>query len=125
MEKELNMADIMIRNIPDDIAARIAEIAEASGQSREAYLRQRLAEIAEAGEIVPRWGDGFKCFAKSGGEVTLRSLAESISGGAKNLTEKEFAAYQRARLLADPRNGSKWGEARKVLEEAGFEVFNA
>lgn len=118
------MTDLIIRNVPDEILTELDRLAEVAKQSRQQYLITRLAELVEAGPIPARWGEGFKAFTLDGGEITMRRLDASIQAGAKSLTQEQMDAYQRAKLLADPKNGSQWGEARKILEKAGFEVFN-
>lgn len=118
------MVDLIIRNVPDEVLAEVDKLAERANQSRQQYLLTRLTELAESGPIPTRWGEGFLASTPDGGEVKMRRLDESIQTGAKELTQEQFKAYQRAKLLADPKNGSKWAEARKVLEDAGFEVFN-
>jgi hypothetical protein len=118
------MTDLIIRNVPDEILAEIGKLAEAANQSRQQYLLTRLAELVESGPLPTRWGEGFLASTPTGGEITMRCLEASVQADAKNLGEEETEAYKRAKLLASPKNGSKWAEARKILEEAGFEVFN-
>lgn len=118
------MTDLIIRNVPDEVIAEIEAQAEKANQSRQQYLLTRLTELSEVGWQPSRPGEGIKCFSPAGGEVTLKRLVESVQTGAKNLTQAEYKAFQRAKLLADPRNGGKWSEARKILEDAGFEIFN-
>lgn len=120
----IKMTDLIIRNVPDEILSQLDRLAETANQSRQQYLQSRLAELVESGPIPARWGEGFQAFTPAGGEITMRRLDESIQAGAKELTQEQMKAYQRAKLLADPKNGSKWAEARKVLESAGFEIFN-
>lgn len=118
------MADIIIRNVNDETASAINALALAAGMSREEWLRRKLETIAQTGEYQPRIGQGIKAIASNGAEATIRLYQEDVGGGAKNMNQKQFTAYERAKLLADPRNGARFAEARKVLEEAGFEVFN-
>jgi hypothetical protein len=118
------VTDLIIRNVSDEVVAELDRLAESANQSRQQYLLTRLAEMAEAGPIPTRWGQGFKAFTPDGGEVTIRRLTESVQAGAKQLTDAQYKAYQRAKLLADPKNGGRWDEARRVLEQAGFEIFN-
>jgi hypothetical protein len=35
----------------------------------------------------------------------------------------ENTAYEQAREMASPENGSQWKKARTILENAGFRVF--
>lgn len=115
--------NITIRNIPQEV---IAEIDRIKGQlSREEFLRRRLAEIAEIGEVPQvRPGRGLRGFNnKTGGTVRLVQYTAGVGGGCSNFSQEQFAAYQQAKLLADPRNGGDWAKAKEVLEAAGLEVY--
>lgn len=115
--------NITIRNIPDEVLAQINAIK--GPLSREEFLRRALAEIAEVGEVlqVKHTGAGLRGFTETGGTVRLVAYASSIGGSAANLTPEQFAAYQRAKLLVDPRNGGDWDRAKKVLEAAKIEMY--
>lgn len=116
------MATINIRNVPSEILAQIDVLK--GEQSREAFLRQKLAEIAAAGEVPPpRHGKGIRAFTEDGGRVHLTQYIEYVGHSAVNLTQEQFDVYQRAHLLASPKNGGRWAEAISLLKEAGFEVF--
>jgi hypothetical protein len=66
-----------------------------------------------------------RCFAASGGKCSLIQYdgVGKLSGGASNLSQVEFDAYQKAKLVADPRNEGDWDKAIEILKAAGFEVF--
>jgi len=114
--------NITIRNIPEEVLAQIDAIK--GSLSREEFLRRALAEIAEVGEVPQaKHGKGLRGFTETGGAVRLVQYAISIGGSAQNLTQEQFDAYRRAKLLADERNGGKWAEAKEVLEAAGLEVY--
>jgi len=118
------MTDLIIRNVPDEVLAEIESQASLSNQSRQQYLKTRLEELAEVGWQPASYGDGLKCYTPNGGRVTLKRLTEGVQTGARGLTQEEFEAYKRAKMLVSPKNGSQWAEGRKILEAAGFEVFN-
>lgn len=118
------MADILIRNVPDDVKARLESQVGLHNQSMNAYLLTILQDAAGSDYIPTRWGEGYRCLTPSGGKCTLTRGDNYVSGGATELSQVEFDAYKKAKMLADPKNGSKWIEARKVLQEAGFEVYN-
>jgi len=114
--------DIVIRGIDEEVVAMLDQLR--GDTSREEFIRRKLAEIAAAGEVPPsRHGKGLRAFTPTGGKARLVQYIESVGGGAAQLSEEEYAAYQRARLVAHPRNGGKWAEAKRLLDEAGFEVF--
>lgn len=116
------MTDIIIRNLPNEVVMGLDSLK--GDLSREEFLRRKLAEIVEAGEVPTlRHGQGLRGFAPSGGKVRLVQYVESVGGGATNLAQEEFDAYKRARLIADPRNGGDWAKVRDILVKAGFEVL--
>ena len=115
--------NVTIRNIPQEV---IAEIDRIKGQlSREEFLRRRLAEIAEIGEVPQvQPGRGLRGFDnKTGGTARLVQYTAGVGGGCSNLSQEQFDAFQRAKLLADPRNGGQWELAKETLEAAGLEVY--
>jgi len=113
--------DITIRNIPSESIKKIDEMLQ--GKSRESYLRKLIVEAAESPEPMRlRWNQGLKAMSDIG-SATIRNLADSVHGGCENLTQSEYAAFQKAKLIADPRNGGDWKKAKRILEEAGFEVY--
>lgn len=118
------MADITIRNVDEKTVEALNEQAKEAGISREALIRQALDKVANGDYIPATWGQGFEAYTKDGGRVRLINLSESVQSNATKLTSEEMSAFNRAKLLASPKNGSRWQDARKALEEAGFEVFN-
>lgn len=116
------MANITIRDIPDDAIAAIDAMLQ--GKSREAYLRDLITQAAESPAPVQlKWNQGLKAIAPEGGNATLKNMVESVSSGANNLNQVQFDAFQRAKMQADPRNGGDWAKAKETLESAGFEVY--
>ena len=116
--------DIIIRGLKDKTVATLDALAAEAGQSREAYLRTRLERIVAEGWTPNRPGTGYRAFATSGGKATMLMFdGGSVSGGASNLAQAEMDAFTKAKFVADAKNGGKWSEARRILEAAGFEVF--
>lgn len=118
------MTDLLIRNVPDAVVARLDEQASTKNQSRQAYLLAILEDAAGSDYRPTQWGGGYKAFTKSGGKCSLLRGDGHTMGGASNLTQAEMDAYQKAKMLASPKNGGQWLEARQVLLDAGFEVWN-
>lgn len=118
------MTDLLIRNVPDEIVSRLDSQAGIKNQSRQSYLLAILEDVASSEYIPTKWGEGYKAFTPTGGKCSLSRGNGYVSGGATELTQAEMDAYQRAKMLADPKNGSRWAEARQVLVDAGFEVWN-
>lgn len=114
--------NITIRNIPEEVIAQIDAIK--GPLSREEFLRRKLAEIAEIGEVPQvRQDQGLRGYTDTGGTVRLVQYTASVGGGASDLTQEQFAAYQRAKLVADPRNDGDWTEVKKILEAVGLEMY--
>lgn len=114
--------NITIRNIPEEVIAQLDSIK--GPLSREEFLRRKLAEIAEIGEVPQvRQGQGLRGYTETGGKVRLVQYTASIGGGASKLTPEQFDAYQRAKLIADERNGGQWIEAKEILKAVGLEVY--
>jgi len=55
--KEVHMADMLIRNVPDDVIAALDARAGRLGLSRSEYVRRRLAQDAAAGDAAVSTGD--------------------------------------------------------------------
>lgn len=65
-----------------------------------------------------------RAFASNGAKCTIEQmLPYGTGGGASNMTQEQFSAYERARLTADSRNSGDMGKAKQILEAAGFEVY--
>ena len=72
---------------------------------------------------IPKYNKGLQAYTSGGGKATIANYHDSVGGGASNLTQAEMDAFQKARLVASPKNGGDWLKAKAMLEEAGFEVF--
>lgn len=116
------MKNITIRNIPEEVIAQLDSIK--GPLSREEFLRRKLREIAEIGEVPQvRQVRGLRGFTESGGTARLVQYTSSVGGGASDLTQEQFTAYRRAKLVADEQNGGDWEKAKELLEAVGIEVY--
>jgi len=111
--------NIIVRYLPDDVVAAIDALAASRGQTRQTFLAEHLTRIAEGAR--QEMGRGIKGFTPQGGRVLIQECQISNAVG---LTGEQELAFERARLLADPRNGSQWDKARQALESVGMDVFN-
>src|SRR5260370_35193960 len=96
------MPDILIRDVPEDVARALTEKALKDGtMDRQAWLRKKLIELAAQPTIRDRYQ--FKAFSEQGAQATIRRhiAATGVGGGATNCSQEHFAAYKRARLLAE------------------------
>lgn len=117
------MTDITLRSVDEGVINALTEQAAQKGISREALIKQILADyVAQIG--VPR--RGYMGYAKNGTEIRLINAVDDVTGSTTKgpgLSQAQISALRKAELMAHPKNGSKWAEARQVLETAGFEVY--
>lgn len=117
------MSDITIRKVDEGVANALTEQAEKQGISREALIKQILDQYVKRIGIPPK---GFMGYAPNGTEFSLFSVGdEIISSTTKGagLTETQIRTLRKAELICQPKNGSQWAEARRMLEAAGLEVY--
>lgn len=117
------MADITLRNVDEGAVNALTEQAAQRGISREALIKQILADyVAQIG--VPR--RGYMGYAKNGTEIRLINAVDDVAGTTTKgpgLTQAQISALRKAELMCQPKNGSKWPDARKLLESVGFEIY--
>lgn len=117
------MTDITIRKLDEGVINALTEQSEKRSLSREALIKQILADyVARIG--IP--SKGYIGYAPNGTEIHLTNAIDAVTATTakgRGLNQEQITALRRAELLCQPKNGSRWAEARKVLEEAGFEVF--
>ncbi len=62
-------------------------------------------------------------YTANGGKIHLREVGDAIQRGAKGLSSAEMAAYKKAALYADKKNGGNLEKAETTLKKAGFEIL--
>ena len=118
------MAKFTLRVEDDEIISQFDDLARDHGMSRTALIVQLMEDALRAGYVPMREGEGFRAITGSGAEISLVRHEDSVSSNASGLlNDDQEAAFERAQHLASPEYGSRWVEARKTLEEAGFRVF--
>lgn len=117
------MKSLTIRGLDEETIAALGEIAAALKQSREQYLRDLLTAAAMQG-LPPAIGGGLHAIGDDEAIAIIKNYGLQVLISASNLTEDQMKAVTRARLKALPQNGGKWLEARRVLSDAGFKVFD-
>ena len=117
------MVKFTLRVDDEELVGRFDELAKTQGKTRTAYIIELMQHVVDVDYVPAREGEGFRALTDSGGEVTLLRHGRYVSGGMAGLDTVQESAYQRARELASPENGSRWKEARQILEQAGFRVF--
>jgi predicted transcriptional regulator len=117
------MIKFTLRVDDDELVERIDDLAKAQGKTRTRYITELMEQAVERDYVPTRDGEGFRAITDKGGEVTLIRHDRYVSGGMAGLDSDENAAYERAREVTTPENGSQWKKARIILENAGFHVF--
>ena len=118
------MAKFTLRVEDDELVSQFDDLARDHGMTRTAFIVQLMKDALSAGYMPMRDGQGFRAITGSGAEIALVRHEKNISGSRQGLlNDDQDAAFERAQQLASPEYGSRWIEARKTLEEAGFRVF--
>lgn len=117
------MVKFTLRVDDDELIRRFDELAKTQGKSRTAYIVELMQQAVDKDYVPAREGEGFRALTDAGGEVTLMRHDRYVSGGMAGLNVTQKSAYEHARDVASPENGSRWQEARKILENAGFSVY--
>jgi hypothetical protein len=118
------MPDILIRDVPEDVARALTEKALRDGtMDRQAWLRKKLIELATMPTVRSRYS--FKAVSENGAYVTInRRYADGhVQRGAKNCSQEQFDAYQRACDYVERNELGDYEAAYKLLVQHFDEVF--
>ncbi len=114
------MPDILIRDVPEEVANALTLKALEYGMDRQAWIRQKFVELVAQPTIKTRYA--FKCVGPDAASATLRRFGDGESGGGSaNLSQEQFAAYKKAALLVQ-RNALGDREAAHDLLSKQFEM---
>ena len=117
------MVKFTLRVDDDELVSRLDELAKTQGKTRTAYIIELMQHAVDTDYVPAREGEGFRALTDTGGEATIMRHDRYVSGGMAGLNTIQEAAYENARVIASPENGSHWKEARQILEKAGFRVY--
>ena len=117
------MAQKVIRDIPDDIMSAIEVKASESGKSAEAFIRDLLMQASAQPTIKTRYS--FKAFGPESAYATIeRRYADGhVQRGAKNCSQAQFDAYQKAGEYCQRIELGDYEAAYKLLLANFDEVF--
>ena len=115
------MAQKLIRDIPDEIMSTIEEKAGADGMNAEAWIRAQLVKLAATPTIRKRYS--FKAVSENGAYVTIKRQVDFVQRGAKNCSQEQFDAYQRACDYVERNELGDYEAAYKLLVQHFDEVF--
>lgn len=118
------MVKFTLRINDDNLVKQVDSLARVHGMTRTALITQLMEDAVNAGYVPIRIGEGYRAITGSGAEISLIKNKKSV-GSEQNglLNDDQEEAYRRAKQISEPGYGSRWLEARMVLEEAGFKVF--
>ena len=117
------MAQKLLRDIPDEVLAAIEAKAGAENMNAAAWIRAQLIRLAA--EPVVRKRYKFTALGENGAKVTIeRRWPDSApSRGAKNCSQAQFDAYEKAALLCERNEPGDYEKAYQLLLGAFDEVF--
>jgi hypothetical protein len=114
--------EILIRDIPDDIANALKVKASEDGMDRQAWIRQQLIRLAAQPTIKSRYS--FKAFGPEGSYAQIRREADGLAGqGSKNCSQAQLDAYKKAVEYAQRNELGDYEAAYKLLLSNFDEVF--
>ncbi len=95
------MPDILIRDVPEDVAQALTEKALRDGtMDRQAWLRKKLTELARVPERY-----AFRVYGQSGGKGAIRRHSDHPNGTSttfSNFSQPEASAMEQAENLCSP-----------------------
>ena len=117
------MAQKLIRDIPDETMSAIEAKAGADGMNAEAWIRAQLIRLAQQPTIRKRYK--FTALGENGAKITIeRHHADGpVQRGARNCSQEQFDAFQRAALYAERNEMGDYEAAYKLLLQNFVEVF--
>jgi plasmid stability protein len=115
------MADMVIRNIPDEIHAALREKASADGKGLETWVREQLSTLAALPTIRRRYS--FKAVSENGAYVTIKREYDRVQHGAKNCNQAQFNAFNRACDYVGRNELGDYEAAYKLLIQNFDDVF--
>ncbi len=117
------VTDILIRDISEEVAARLSEKAAGEGMDRMSWLRAQLVRLAETPVIRKKYT--LRAFGPGGAyaQITRRWADGTIQRGARNCSQEQFEAYQKAALYCERNEIGDYEQAYKLLADHFEEVI--
>ena len=114
------MADILIRDIPEEVATALSQKAVAAGKDRMAYIRDLLTKVASEPIVSERYA--YRVYGKDGkGKITRHSDHPNGTGSVfTNFGQEDVNTIQKAEDLIR-RNGVGDREKAVALLQQQFE----
>ena len=117
------MAQFHIRDFPDELVPKIQAMADAAGQSREAWLRELVVNATKQPVVQKRYT--VKIYGANG-KGNIRRFdngPNNVGGGCSGFSEEELGAYEKARDLVSRNNPGDREKAIGVLQRVFEDVF--
>ena len=115
------MADLLIRDIPEEVMAALSQKASAAGQDRMSWIRAQLVKLASEPIITERYA--YRVYSESGSRGLIRRLSDhpnGVSATYQSFSEDEARAMDKAADLIR-RNGPGDREKAVALLQDAFE----
>lgn len=115
------MTDILLKDIPPEDAQHLSVLAAQAGKDRHTWLREQVMQIAAQPAVRARYE--FKAFGENGAYITITRRYGTVQHGAKNCSQAQFDAYEKATLHCQRNEPGDYEAAYKLLLDAFDEVF--
>jgi hypothetical protein len=117
------MAQFHVRDIPEDVAEKVDDLANASNQSRESWLRELIVNATKQPVVKKRYS--IKVYGAEGKGIIKRygDGDNNVGGGCSNFSQEEFDAYNKAQDYVSRNQPGDREVAIKILREVFEEVF--
>jgi hypothetical protein len=116
------MPDILIRDVPDDVARALTEKAMRAGtMDRQAWIRKKLIELAAEPIITERYA--YRVYSESGSKGMIKRYSDHPNGTSatfSNFSQQEADTIHKAEDLIR-RNGPGDREKAVALLQGAFE----
>jgi hypothetical protein len=119
------MSDILLRDIPQELADALSQMAQAAGKDRQAWIKEQLSLLASGPILRERYAIKFYNSGNSGkGRITRRSSdLNGTTGTYANLNEDEAKAVEMATDLVRRNQQGDLAEAMWNLKNVFDNVF--
>lgn len=119
------MPDILLRNIPDDVADTLSIKAREDGKDRAVWLRERVIALAAAPVVRSRYT--FRAYGDNGARATISRKWKDghVQHGADGCSQEQFTAYQKAAEYAQRNEVGDYEAAYQLLLKHFDEVFTS
>lgn len=115
--------DILIRNVPDDVAAALTTHSQAAGMDRQAWILDQWQKLKDQPVVKQQYR--IRCYGPDSAYCQIHRFGDghSTGGGAKSLNQSQMDAYKRASDYAMRNHPGDREKAISLLQSQFEEVF--